>query len=190
MPNLPSDLNVRAVLQKAAAEPAFLVLLINNREAALRGFPLSDAERNMLMSATATQIEKMVEQGRRKSSLPSAASMGCLGAAALVGGATLFSLTATAGIRPEAARAMRAQQALCMIATAEAAYHEKYGTYGTVEDLRKGQFISLPGDAQESPFALEIEVGQDSFRATAHSVGSSGKPAFQVGPDGQVKPLE
>ena len=55
MPAAPSDQNIRAVLQRGAADPAFHMLLTNNREAALKDFPLSDSERNMLMSATATK---------------------------------------------------------------------------------------------------------------------------------------
>jgi len=66
MPDLPPDVNIRALLERAAADPVFYMKLLNNREAALKGVPLTAAETSLLLAATRTQIEKMVGQARHR----------------------------------------------------------------------------------------------------------------------------
>jgi len=62
----PSDFNIRVILQRAAADPVFHAQLLNNREEALKGFPLSAAEKRMLLAAAPTQLGKMIEQAREQ----------------------------------------------------------------------------------------------------------------------------
>jgi hypothetical protein len=186
MPEAP-DQNIRAVLQKAATDPAFHVLLINNREAALKDFPLSDAERQMLLSATATQIEKMVEQARQQKWYETPVSRRTVAIAAVTGALTVGGLAlvtnTTTGIRPE----RLAHECLDMIVKAQSIYREQYGRYGSLEELTRGEKPALHEDLP-TRFAFEVTLGGNSFTATARM--RNGERAWQVGPDGQVKPLE
>jgi hypothetical protein len=200
MPAAPNDQNIRTVLQKirtvlqkAAADPAFHMLLLNNREAALKDFPLSDAERNMLLSATATQLEKMVEQARRKPE--SQRSLGVtagVGIAAALVAAGIF--MPTLGHSREAAYESICQDTLRRLARMEATYREQHGCYSPLDSLLKatsaddlvGQ-LAGPG----FPYTIKLRVEGDSFTATArHKTRPDTRRAWQVGPDGQVKPLE
>jgi hypothetical protein len=190
MPDLPSDVNTRAVLQKAAADPGFFMLLISNREAALKGFPLTVAERNLLLAATATQIEKMVEQARHQNWYESPVTRRVAAIAAATGALTLGGLVlvtpVSRGIRPE----RRSHQYLELIAQAQDLYHEQHGRYGSLEELTGGEKPVLHPDVvtRDDRFTFEVSVAGDSFTAIAREKES--KRAWQVGPDGQVKPLE
>jgi hypothetical protein len=189
MPEAP-DRNIRAVLQRAASDPAFHMLLLNNREAALKDFPLSDAERNMLMSATATQIRKMVEQARQRKWYETPVSRRTAAIAAATGALTVGGLVLAAptvrGIRPE----RRAGQYLEMIAKAQSIYREQYGRYGNLEELTGGEKPALHPDVvrMDDRFVFEVSLDGNSFNATARMKNT--ERAWQVGPDGQVKPLE
>jgi hypothetical protein len=73
---------------------------------------------------------------------------------------------------------------------AEANYRQQYGRYGNMEELIGGSQPVLPTDftKRERRFIFEVKLAEDSFTAIARQTDSN--RAWQVGPDGQVKPME
>jgi hypothetical protein len=182
------DRNVRDVLVRAATDPAFLSRLLEDRESALKDFPLSDAERTMLMSASPEQIRKMVEQARPKpgtsiSPLRIATGVGVAGVLLTI---AVPPLVRTHGIRPEE----MARSLLADISYAQHLYQEKYGRYGNLEELTGGEKPLLDPwiVSDEGSLVFEIKVDGDSFTAIARRRNTD--RAWQVGPDYVVKPLE
>jgi hypothetical protein len=178
------DDNIKAVLKRAADDPAFLQCLLVSREAALKDAELAPHERQMLLLVSNHQLEAMVKQVQRPLARPAIAAAGCLTAAAV--GVLLF--TATGGVRPEVAEAWDVKHLLHEIAVTQERYRVEYGQYGSVENLRR----QLPWLEATRPdrYVYDITLSADTFTATArHKERPDTRKAFTVGPDGVVKEL-
>ena len=57
---------IERVLERAANDPAFLALLLDDRDAALAAFDLPNAVRDVLASASADQLRSMIAQIQRR----------------------------------------------------------------------------------------------------------------------------
>jgi hypothetical protein len=183
------DERVRAVLKRAAEDPDYFALLMSDREGALAGLHLSPEERVMLTAASREQLSKMIGECRRgklRNWAGVAAAAGLAAGVAVIGGGMLLAVTATAGISPHAEPAFRARAVIRNISLAEKVYHTNCGEYGTIEDLVRAEYLDM-GDAAEHDYAYEVTVEGESFSATAHhKKRPKTRPAFRVGPDGEV----
>jgi type II secretory pathway pseudopilin PulG len=183
------DDNVKAVLKRAADDPAFLQALLADREAALKDAKLEPHERQMLISVPKHQLATMVAtaQARPWHQSP-VVKAGCVVAAA----AALLPLLvpSTLGLTREVAEERAAQSLLYEIAAAEEQYKAQHGRYGVLTDVKT--LLDWSGETPLPPRAYEytIIISGDSFTATArHKERPTTRKAFTVGPDGVVKEL-
>jgi hypothetical protein len=133
----------------------------------------------------------MVEQARQQKWYETPVTRRTVAIAAVtgaltVGGLALVATPRTAGIRPEG----MAHYYLETIAAAQCRYQEQYGRYGNLEELTGGEGSVLRPDfpTKDTRFVFEIKADGSSFTAVARMRNTD--RAWQVGPDGQVKPLE
>jgi len=190
-----SDEKIRAVLARAAEDRTFFDALMANRESALGAFELSPEEKALLMAPTDEQLTKMIEETRKRSQFQIGKIGKVIGGAviATVGLGVVASMSITTGISPEVAYERSAHNALRTIATAQETYRNGHGSYGELTDLLRADAIEqwFVDMADGSRYEIELTVDGETFTATArHRTRPDTRRAFQVGPDGQVKPLE
>ena len=185
------DERIAAVLARAAKDRAFFDALMANRASALAACDLTEAERALLMAPTRTQLSKMIEQARKKPwNNLARAGFFAGGVAAAVGFTGLLGapLLVTMGHTCESMHDSVAQSTLRQVAHAENLYRFKFGSYGSLDDLAENNYFSL---SDKHVYRVEIEADADTFAATArHRTRPETRPAFRVGPDGEVKPVE
>jgi hypothetical protein len=183
-----SDEKVRAVLARAAEDRTFFDALMTNRESALGAFDLAPEEKAILMAPTDEQLRGMVEQARKRpwSSLARVGFFaGGLAAAAAVTATLALPLTATTGIRSEGPHVMAV---LKQISAAEELYRREHGCYASEEQLAGAGYLDL---RQSGTYVFDLAVNADTFTATArHKTRPDTRPAFRVGPDGEVRRVE
>jgi hypothetical protein len=182
-----SDDHIRGILQRAAQDPAFFKLLMEDREAALQGCDLSPAEKALLTHADKDLLQKMIAQARRRPLVRAGIVLrvaGIAAASAAVGTCLILPATVSAGSRPSSST--EAKYTLDMISKAEEVYRNQYGVYGTLEDLAARDILDMPKDA--GPYEFIVTVEGEKFTATAkHRTKPDSMPAFRVGPDKQVE---
>ncbi len=182
---------IKTVFAKAAADPVFLRMLLEDRGKALDAVGLSPAEKAILMAVPDEQIEKMVKSARKRpwrNVIRAGMFVGGVAAGLGLTGLVAAPLFATLGHTAELPRAVDAGSVLRQIAYAERAYRNEHGAYGSLQNLVASGFIVIPENA---PYEYSVLVEGDTFTATArHRTRPDTRPAFQVGPDGVVKPLE
>ncbi|MHC5056750.1 MAG: hypothetical protein ACYTKD_18860 [Planctomycetota bacterium] len=186
-----TDERIRAVLARAAEDRTFFDALIEDRESALGAFDLSPEEKALLMAPADKQLAKMIEQARKKpwSNIARAGFfVGGVAAAAGFTGVLVAPCFATLGHTAEPVQVASSSVTLSDIAAAESLYLKKHGRYGTLDELVRAHMIFIPRD---SLYLFVIELDGDTFTATArHRTRPDTRPAFRVGPDGQVKRVE
>ncbi len=186
-----SDEKIKAVLARAAEDRTFFDALMANRESALGAFDLSPEEKAILMAPTDEQLAKMIEQARKKPwSNVARAGFFVGGVAAAVGftGVVVAPFFTTMGHTAEPVQVASSSVTLSDIAVAESLYLEKHGRYGALDDLVSARMIFIPHD---SLYLFEIKLDADTFTATArHKTRPGTRPAFQVGPDGEITRAE
>jgi hypothetical protein len=183
------DENIKAILERAAVNPAYLRALLCDREAALRDMGLEPHELAMLLSVPDDQLRRMVKQARTRPLLQSPiVRLGCYTA---VAAAALAVVTPSLlrGIRPEVMEEMDAKSFLYMVAEAEKKYKLDYGQYGSLEDLRK-RGLEWPYNRHEEKYIFKVTIQGNAFTASArHKERPQTRRSFVVGPDGEVKEL-
>ncbi|HEY3323433.1 MAG TPA: hypothetical protein VGP72_23465 [Planctomycetota bacterium] len=178
------DDKIQELLRQATAEPEFLEALLRDREAALNDAELEPHERAMLMAVPEEQLRKMVASARAWRMRRRAAAAGCV--AVLAAGFLLpMGLRTSMGCTVELSDEEEAEERLHVIVDDERRYKEKFGRYGSLDELtRENRWLENIG----GNYAYEIVASQDSFTATArHKQRPTTRKAFQVGPDGIVK---
>ncbi len=185
------DERIAAVLVRAAKDPAFLDALMADRASALAACDLTEAERAILMAPGAEQFSKMIAQARKKpwSNLARAGFfVGGVAAAAGFTGLLAAPLLVTMGHTIEVPQALQVEGVLRDVASAERLFREKHGSYGNLDELVDAGLVVVPDNL---PYQCNVTLDADTFTATArHRTRPDTRPAFQVGPDGEVKPVE
>jgi len=75
------------------------------------------------------------------------------------------------------------------IARAQSLYLEQHGRYGSLQELTGGEKPVLdPWIVTRGPFDFEITLTGDAFTAIVRQKATG--RAWQVGPDGEVRPLK
>ncbi len=188
------EANICRVLQRAASDKKYCQSLLQNREAALAGEELEPEERTLLLAASNEQLQKMIENTEGKPWY--ARDMGAVGTLAKVGvvaaGVGLISslsLGATGHVPDE----VHARSGLYSIWTIEENYHQKHGVYGPIEALLKHdkQGEELARFVKDGKYVFHVEAMGETFTAVArHKTRPDTRPAFRVGPDGNIERLD
>ncbi|MGD0091199.1 MAG: hypothetical protein ABSE73_14880 [Planctomycetota bacterium] len=185
------DENIKAILERAAFNPAYLQALLRDREAALRDFTLEPHERAMLLAVPDDQLKRMVEQARTRTLLKSClVKAGCVTAAAAALGA--FAIPhLTRGLSHEQIDSFVVPRVLRTVADAEEQYKLDYGQFGSLEDLKKrGLTWQDNRCTARYIFEVTIEGEGESFTATARpKKGQQEHSSFIVGRDGVFKEI-
>jgi hypothetical protein len=185
---MPDD-DIKAVLKRAADDPAFMQALLADREAALSDLPLEAHERKMLLAVPDDQLNKMVDRTRGSTFIQSVVRVGCVTTVAAAALAVVALPHMSRGIRPEVREEMTAFHTLEKVAVAEAQYRSDCGRYGLLDDLTKRHF-TWPELRGLDKYTFDITITGDTFTATArHKERPDTRKAFTVGPDGQVKEI-
>jgi hypothetical protein len=190
------DRNIQRILERATQDEAFRQALMSDREAALVDADLSDSERRMLMAASEQQLALMIDNAGRpwyRKKLSRKAQAVALGiGAVVVGGTLLLSTPSSAGISPEAWHSIQAVDHLKRIYMANAAYQSEYDVYPTEEALLDWPFLlEMMDDRVLEQYEFVIESTGEDFSAVArHRTRADTRPAFRIGPDGEITELD
>ncbi|MHC4249681.1 MAG: hypothetical protein ACYS9X_11200 [Planctomycetota bacterium] len=192
------DKKIRAVLARAAEDRTFFDALMASRESALGAFDLSPEEKALLMAPTDDQLGKMIEKARKKPWYATdigGSRVGCLATGGVVGALLLGLSSMSLGATARLSYVTRAVSALQKIAYAEQVYRNDHGSYGNLTDLVRTDTIDqdwvddMVGDSPK--YEIRLTVEGDTFTATArHRTRPDTRPAFRIGPDGEVKQVE
>ncbi len=180
------DERIAAVLARAAKDRAFFDALMADRASALAACDLTEAERALLMAPARAQLSKMIAQARKRPLVgPVFKVIGGVAAAAVAVG---MCIPATTGHSRGPVYELVAQSTLKQIAMAQLRYRDDHGSYVGLDALERANMIEIRRD---HPYEYAITADADTFTATArHRTRPDTRPAFQVGPDGEVKPVE
>jgi len=178
---------LKDVLAKAAQDPAFLQVLIINRAATLAAYNLQAHEKTLLLNASAAQIRRMAAEAAKHQ--PTNLTRKMKMAAYVVTGAAVLALlyfvpSLFTDATPDTRNESRAQTQLQMIVDGQRSFKQKFGRYGTLDELQK-QGYANPSNAT---FDFEVDVAGDSFVARARVKGTRSR-GYQMDASGTLRPM-
>ncbi len=192
-----NDKKIKGILELCARDDAFRKNFLEKRRETLDMIVLSEAEKDVLCSASAEQLDVMIQKTRKRLKRKQAAEAEAIEQFDEAEAIEQFDIEpfsfATLGISPETEYENSVKDALLLIVEFEKIYYKEHGEFGDLESLLKnkkiGGVIKIIINENDQ-FNLDIISSGHSFTATVrHKTRPDTRGAFQIGPDGVVKEL-